>query len=263
MPLPPPASPNHIPCKCCSGEAALFGLVDFHKNCERSRNLNLGLSGIPIYYHRCTSCGFIFTIAFDHFTDQDFLDGIYNADYALVDPDYAETRPRNNAHFLAHLLSASKGTRILDYGGGNGKLAALLRSAGFTAVETYDPFVSEFAVKPTDRYECIVCFETIEHSTRPRQTFEEINSLLRDDGVLLFSTLFQPPNIGEIGVSWWYLAPRNGHVSLFNPAALRAILTPMGMKLGSFNDVLHVACRNVPPFARHFLGIRGMGVPPM
>jgi len=43
-------------CKCCGAPAFLYGVVDFHKNCEIYRRKVLDLSGIPIYYHRCTVC---------------------------------------------------------------------------------------------------------------------------------------------------------------------------------------------------------------
>ena len=85
---PQPIVPAQAACKCCGGNSELFGVVDFNKNCEIRRKSPLPLSGIPIYYHRCTRCAFIFTAAFDDFTNQQFLDVIYNEQYALVDPEY-------------------------------------------------------------------------------------------------------------------------------------------------------------------------------
>jgi hypothetical protein len=35
-------------CKCCGAPAFLYGVVDFHKNCEIYRRKVLDLSGIPI-----------------------------------------------------------------------------------------------------------------------------------------------------------------------------------------------------------------------
>jgi hypothetical protein len=251
---PQPIAPGQVACKCCGGNSLLFGVVDFNKNCEVRRGSPLPLAGIPIFYHRCTRCAFIFTVAFDGFTDQQFLDVIYNEQYALVDPEYAEVRPRGNADFVKSQFSSHKSISILDYGGGNGRLASLLRADGFKKVDTYDPFVKEFSTRPADRYDCIICFEVVEHSNRPRETFGEVNSLLKDDGLFLFSTLLQPPDIDTSGVGWWYIAPRNGHVSLFTTAALASILNPLGLNLGSFNSNLHIAFRRLPAFAQHFVG---------
>src|SRR5260370_4121273 len=94
-------------CKCCGAMAPLYGVVDFHKNCEVYRRKVLDVSGVPIYYYRCPACQFIFTTAFDHFTKEDFLRYIYNEEYLLVDPDYQEVRPRGNSVALSSLFSAA------------------------------------------------------------------------------------------------------------------------------------------------------------
>src|SRR5260370_33569594 len=127
--------PQNVSCKCCSATASLYGVVDFHKNCEILRQRVLHPSGIPIYYYRCPECQLIFTTAFDHFSTQDFNEYIYNSEYILVDPDYREVRPKANATWVAKLFSGVRPARILDYGGGNGYLADLLRAAGFPHVD--------------------------------------------------------------------------------------------------------------------------------
>ena len=73
-----PVFAKETPCKCCGALAFLYGVVDFHKNCEIYRRNVLEISGVPIYYHRCPECGFIFTTAFDHFTNEDFQQYVYN-----------------------------------------------------------------------------------------------------------------------------------------------------------------------------------------
>src|ERR1700679_4213605 len=93
-----PIAPPTLPCKCCGNPATLFGVVDFNKNCVIAQRL-LDPCGIPIYYHRCQTCGFIFTTALDGFTSEDFAKWIYNDQYPLLDPDYAENRPSENANF--------------------------------------------------------------------------------------------------------------------------------------------------------------------
>src|SRR5579884_2308696 len=119
------------PCKVCAGPAVLFGVVDFHKSGDELRQAPLPLSGIPIYYYRCPACGFLFTTAFDTFSDDDFRRHIYNEGYARVDPDYADLRPRGNAQMLAGMFPQARNLRVLDYGGGNGRLAQYLSQRGF------------------------------------------------------------------------------------------------------------------------------------
>jgi SAM-dependent methyltransferase len=241
-------------CKVCGGRAYAYGVVDFHKNCESRRGHVLDMSGVPIYYHQCPDCQFIFTTAFDRFTTEDFLRDIYNADYGLVDPDYHDSRPRENAQVLLRLLAPNPPRRLLDYGGGTGILADLLRAAGFPEVETYDPFVPEFSTRPNGRFDCIVSFEVLEHATNPAQVLEEMNGLLGEPGLILFSTLLQPLDMDRQGLNWWYVGPRNGHVSLYSRTSLESLTRPLGLTLRSFNEGTHVAFRGVPEFARHFLG---------
>ena len=137
-----PITAAEVACKCCGGAARLFGVVDFNKNCEANRGrYPLPLAGVPVYYHRCTRCGFLFTVAFDAFTHADFATHIYNAQYALVDPDYEAARPAAAAGFIANTFPQARPLRVLDFGGGNGRMAELLRQAGFADVTTYDPFV--------------------------------------------------------------------------------------------------------------------------
>ena len=93
-------------CKCCGSMALPYGVVDFNKNCEIYRHNALGISGVPIYYHRCPACRFIFTTAFDHFTHEDFQHHIYNNEYPLIDPDYQVARPQGNAALVTRCLRA-------------------------------------------------------------------------------------------------------------------------------------------------------------
>ncbi|HET6250154.1 MAG TPA: class I SAM-dependent methyltransferase [Tepidisphaeraceae bacterium] len=250
-----PPSPPTTPCKFCKFEASLFGIVDFNKSCEDHKREALPLSGIPVYYHRCPRCRLVFTIAFDHFSNADFLAHIYNEGYAAVDPDYATIRPTGNAGMLAQIFGASKNISILDYGGGNGTLAAALRTAGFTDVVTFDPFVAEFSKRPERRFDLVVCFEVVEHTTKPMTTFADLDSLMKRDGLMLFSTLLQPDDIDVVKTGWWYLAPRNGHVTLYNGSVLQTLLAGRGLKFGSCNANLHAAWRKVPEFAKHFITV--------
>lgn len=243
-----PICTPHAPCKCCGTPSPLYGVVDFHKNAHAV----LPCAGVPVYYYRCPTCGFIFTTLFDRHTIEDLKRDIYNDQYVLVDPDYVETRPRNNATFLANLLAADK-PRILDYGGGTGVLERCLRAAGFREVDTYDPFVPAHAIRPGRRYDCVVSFEVVEHTTDPRRVFADMTSYLTESGVLLFSTLVQPPDIDRLALAWWYVLPRNGHVSLFARASLEKIASSLRFRLASFNEDLHLFFRTMPRWAAPYL----------
>ncbi len=133
------------------------------------------------------------------------------------------------------------------------RLRVISSAAGFRGVETYDPFVPEYSERPAGRFDCVVSYEVVEHSTDPQATFADMCDLLDEPGLILFSTLLQPQDIESQGLNWWYAGPRNGHVSLFSHESLRTLVESLGYGLASFNQNFHVMYREVPDFARHFL----------
>ena len=237
-----------VACKVCHGPSPLFGVVDFHKSCMESRGMRASPSGCPVYYRRCQGCGFVFTDAFDGWAPEEFKRRIYNEEYILVDPDFAELRPAANARMVGESFRAwLDSIRILDYGGGTGVLAERLRGEGFEA-ETYDPF-SSFNAMPSGRFDLITCFEVMEHVPQPRDTVKAMAGLLKEDGAILFSTLVQPEEFDREGLRWWYAAPRNGHISLYSTAALGTLFGQFGMRVVSFSAAMHMAYGRRPVFA--------------
>ena len=250
--LQPVADFHAASCKVCEGPSPLFGVIDFHKSCLEGQGKRLPLSGYPVYYRRCSQCGFAFTNAFDAWSHADFHQYIYNDQYIVVDPDFAALRPTGNARVVAETFQASRTTiKVLDYGGGSGLTADLLRQQGFSAT-TYDPF-SEFNVMPSERFDLISCFEVMEHVPSPKETVATMVSLLREPGAILFSTLVQPAEFDTIGLNWWYAGPRNGHVSLYSGLSLARLFEPHGMRVSSFSEGVHIAYREIPAFASHLL----------
>jgi 2-polyprenyl-6-hydroxyphenyl methylase/3-demethylubiquinone-9 3-methyltransferase len=204
-------------CKVCGSRANVFDVVDFNKFCAREF-YGFGLSGIFVLYLRCQVCGFMFTQFFDDWSPEEFARFIYNEDYIRVDGEYADSRPKRDAAAMALRLAEFTGLNILDYGSGTGRFAEYLAAAGIGKVSSYDPFTSP--TRPDDRFDLITCFEVVEHSTAPAATLADIASLLDPGGCIIFSTGIQPPDIAEIRSNWWYVAPRNGHASIYTHEAL-------------------------------------------
>ncbi|MFO0995055.1 MAG: class I SAM-dependent methyltransferase [Alphaproteobacteria bacterium] len=222
-------SPHGIACKACGGAVRFFDIVDFQKCCSIERPYAFGISGIPVPYFRCTHCRFVQTNFLDDWTEHDFREFIYNADYVKVDPEYELVRPEQQALRLSQVLSRLRSCRILDYGSGTGLLRERLASLGFTQVENFDPFSSP--ARPSGTFEIITCVEVLEHSVEPRRTIEDIASLLAPGGCVLFSTGIQPANIDELRANWWYIGPRNGHISIFSIESLAILAQRCGLVL--------------------------------
>jgi SAM-dependent methyltransferase len=248
-----PFSAAPLPCKICGGVAELYGVVDFHKSCAEAQGIRLRLSGVPIYYRRCATCDFLFTEAFDNWSHDQFKAHIYNESYQTVDPDYQTKRPSENARVVARLWSAYKGeTRVLDYGGGNDVFCTVLRASGFPLAVTYDPMTPEYAHRPDGKFDLVTCFETLEHLPDPAAGIASILEYAADPGgLILFTTFAQPSDFNNYGLHWWYVGPRNGHVSIFSKQALTRAFARHGYRLVSFNDNAHLAFRTLPPFLAH------------
>jgi 2-polyprenyl-6-hydroxyphenyl methylase/3-demethylubiquinone-9 3-methyltransferase len=222
----------------------MVGSVDFNKSCEDRRGMRLPIYGHAIYYRRCPACGFLFTDAFDDWTPEDFATHVYNADYVQVDPDYGQLRPVGNAAFVARLFEARKSRlNALDYGGGNGAFAKCLRAHGFKRCDAYDPFTPGYDTLPQETYNLVTCFETFEHTPDPVGCVRAIIDRLAEDGVVLFSTLVQPEPFDAQGLRWWYVGPRNGHISLHSAKSLALLWEQQGCSFSSVNENMHMACR--------------------
>jgi SAM-dependent methyltransferase len=239
------AARSAILCKICGAPAMFFDVVDFQKGVG---NYEFGPAHVPVSWYRCCRCDFLFTPFADDWSKADFARFIYNDDYIKVDPDYLSARPRAVASYMATLLTGFETARILDYGAGRGGFAASMAELGFRHVESYDPF--SMPERPVGSFDIVICNEVIQHSPFPGQSLEEMRSMLRDDGCIVLGECLQPPDIGQIRCNWWYVAPRNGHISTFSDRTFAVIGDKLGMKFHRGGRAVHALCaRRDGPFS--------------
>jgi hypothetical protein len=219
-------------CKLCSSPAWHFDYVDFNKSCN---DYPMGRSGVLVEFFRCQRCELIFTDFCDRWTAEDFAKFVYNDEYGLVDPEYMEVRPRHSADELGPSLKGAESARILDYGSGSGSFAQEMKKRGFLSIESYDPF--SHPVPPTGKFDIITCFDVIEHSATPRETLREIMAYLTEDGCVLVGQTLQPYNIEELRSDWWYIAPRNGHVTAYSSETMHLYARNEGILFDDFGDL--------------------------
>lgn len=253
--------PDKAPrCPVCRKPTAPLGTVDFNRSCAEAQGRRLAPANRPVQYVMCRTCGFAFAPEFAAWTAEDFAREIYNEGYAAVDPDHRDLRPRANAATLLGMFpGASRPARHLDYGGGAGRLSEVLRAAGWDST-CHDPFFHDGgfagdAPAPAGTYSLITCFEVFEHVTDPRALAARLDGLLAPDGLMLVSTLVSDGQLAPgKPLTWWYAAPRNGHVSLYSRTSLDMLATRQGWRFASFSPESHVFWRGeFPAFARHLL----------
>ena len=219
-------------CKLCSSPAWHFDYVDFNKSCN---DFPLGRSGILVEFFRCQRCELVFTDFCDYWASSDFEKFIYNDDYVKVDPEYLGVRPRHSAKELSPSFDGAQSARMLDYGSGSGMFASEMALRGFASVESYDPFSSPN--RPHGKFDIVTCFDVIEHSPKPRDTFRDILSYVADDGCVLVGQTLHPYNIDTIRGDWWYIAPRNGHVTTYSTETMRLFAEENGLLFDDFGDL--------------------------
>jgi SAM-dependent methyltransferase len=234
-----------IPCKICAEPAHDVGVVNFNKNCP-GLALNPKIDTIVgnVCYFQCQSCGFLFTPDFDSWTKADFRQRIYNEGYDIVDPDYVNgSRAVYNALEVMQKIPLT--APCLDYGSGKGELTQTLREHGYTNVHAYDPLYRDWPLPSRWQasFDFITCFEVLEHSPVPRQTVADIAILLSPSGTVFFSTHTLGEEFAREGLGWWYIGPRNGHISIFSQAALYRVWNDIGFDVVSINPNRHSAQR--------------------
>ena len=177
---------------------------------------------------------------------------IYNSDYVFADPEFTGARPEYIANELDKMLAPVRdAVKILDYGGGEGRLIAELGKRGFKKSRFFDPFFSS-GDKPDKQFDLVTAFEVVEHVTEPLSSIQDALSYMAADGALLFTTALQNRKVDR---GWWYIAPRNGHISIHSYASLQCVAAAAGAHCLSLGDNLHLLYRNCrSPVARQIAG---------
>jgi len=93
----------------------------------------------------------------------------------------------------------------------------------------------------------------------PRATIRTLARVLDPEGILLFSTLTLGSNMATAGLGWWYVGPRNGHISIYSEDCLRNLLAGEGFQMADLNGHMHLAWWTMPAFAAQVLGILAAG----
>lgn len=241
-----PASQAPMACKICDGASALYGVVDLHRPCQFPGGARPPLSGVPVYYRRCPQCSFLFTDAFDDWSQDQFRTHIYNDGYQALDPEGLK-RPGTNADVVANLWTPFKAEmRVLDFGSGDETLCNVLRARGFREAVAYDAMAGEHAMPPNGKFDLVTCFETLEHLPDPNAAVAKIVQYVAEPGAVLYSTLTLPDDFERHGMSWWFVGPRSGHISIFSKQALAMAWARHGYRTVSFNSGTHLAFRTLP-----------------
>ena len=222
-------------CQICGHAAKVILQKERNVSCgdyfegKRLYPRNLGLFDLL----ECQACGFAYFEDAHRWNEKQFRAAIYNEEYHLCDPPFREERPQKLAVWLGPLLGRRS---LIDFGGGEGRLAELLVERGVDA-RSYDPFYGD-AHWPQGVFDVVTAFEVVEHVPDQQWLFRALKSLCRPDGIIVFSTLLKDTNLTG---DWWYASARNGHVSFHSQDSLRRLMAAHDLACISLSPELHIA----------------------
>jgi hypothetical protein len=149
---------------------------------------------------------------------------------------------------MAPVLEGGQDKRILDYGSGAGFFTEELSRLGFEQATSFDPYTSPD--RPEGRFAVVTAYDVLEHSATPLATLGDMLNFMEDDGCLLIGQTLQPVDIMTVRGEWWYLAPRNGHVSLFSDETIRQYAVSEGLIFENFGAMFSLSRPGRSDFTR-------------
>ena len=184
----------------------------------------------------CLTCRFTFIVN-PHWLADSFSSELNDLDIGSVD------RCLILADFIEVLIRAQKRSklRFLDWGGGYGLLARVMRDRGFdfisSDVYTRALFVDSSEISEGETFEVVTMSEVALHLTDP---VPHLRKILEFTNTLVFTAVIGPNVIPN---DWWYLMPDTGqHVAIYHKETLEALANQLGVRItsdGRFFHVLH------------------------
>lgn len=199
-----------------------------------------GAEEFTVIYQLCQECGFVVytprPTTEEVIAKYEFSKGLPRAKpYVPYDTPRETLRTRRIFGILAPHLAQVRGARILDYGGGDGRLVRSLAEAGAEcAVADYSgsavPGVTQLGatlqdLDPEARYDAILCSHVAEHVTEPLRLVKELAAMLKPG-----STMYV-----EVPVEIWRRPPTPSepvtHINFFTPASLHRLMARTGLAI--------------------------------
>ncbi len=161
-----------------------------------------------IGYNLCPNCKCCFTL--DESTPETHNQG---SEVRNEDPVNLE-RIRRIRHF-------TKGTKLLDFGCGNGQFLNLARKQGFKASgidQNTELTIEDYS---NQKFDVINCVEVIEHLISPREIVDHFHRVLKPGGIVYLESSFTD-HLGNLANSG-YVNPEIGHVLVHSRKSLEML----------------------------------------
>ncbi len=194
------------------------------KVCDSKMNLIFEKKVLQKYnsgYYRCTQCDFVQT---DNpiWLEEAYQSAITALDIGLLSRNVKLVKEIKN--IIDNYFPKSK--IYLDYAGGYGVFARLMRDAGYNFYRQDDYcaniFTPYFDITDTSikKFDIVTSFEVLEHFNDP---INEIEKVLSYADTAIFSTEIGPLSNTEFE-NWWYLTVETGqHIAFYSQKSMQLI----------------------------------------
>jgi hypothetical protein len=180
-------------------------------------------------YWQCSSCSSVQVLE-PFWTEEAHSRAISILDTGLVSRSIVASRFVGVLIFLEKKLKS----RVLDWGGGVGLLARLLRDQGIDT-SSFDKYAEGFLVEGFtiqekdvfEEFEFLLSVECFEHLISPIKTFEK---MVANKNYFVFTTeLISTPPPDPRKKSWWYYMPESGqHITFASARGIRSFAIGLG-----------------------------------
>lgn len=185
------------------------------------------LSKYQANYFQCTKCRFIFTIN-NSWLQEAYSNAITSLDIGLVN------RNIRMLNAIPRILDACfpESNVLLDYAGGYGMFARLMRDEGYNFFRQ-DIYCENIFAKHFDiidsgltKFDVVTAFEVFEHFENP---IEEIEKIFSYSTNVIFTTELVPDNSSELE-NWWYLSTDTGqHIAFYSEKSFQFLADKYGL----------------------------------
>lgn len=215
-------------CKICKNISNQKSLGSINAGRVYSKNnYPLGKYDSEIEYYLCDDCKFIYSPTWDNKDTHFWEKEIYNEDYIkYVDPDFSGKRSRDIAPVLKLIIQVLEkkfktNVNVLDYGSGQSLLSKELKKLATSInFESYDPYGANNSHSNIN-YDLIIAIEVFEHAVNVHELMQDILNRAHNDTIIIFTTKLISSL--RLNLEWDYIAPRNGHISIFSNQSLKKL----------------------------------------
>ncbi len=196
------------------------------------------LGRFSVQYYQCHNCGLVFT------ETPYWLDEAYKDSITCIDTGIMSRNIRNV--FCTNVLADkvfNKKAKFLDYGGGYGVFARMMRDIGYDwkwqDKYSQNLFARGFEYQNKEKIELVTAFELFEHFVEPRKELDRLFGLSKN---IFFSTLLYDRKMRyKPFSSWWYYVPETGqHVVFYCEKTCKYIAEQYGVNYYHLCSDLHL-----------------------